>query len=56
MLSNNPGEPPARLETQIALLNKLGVLEKPLKVAEVATFDFLPDEALQDGKGRTDKP
>ena len=47
---------PARLETQIALLNKLGVLEKPLKVADVATFDFLPDEALQDGKGRTDKP
>jgi NitT/TauT family transport system substrate-binding protein len=32
----------ARLEKQIALLQELGLLDQPLKVADVATFDFLP--------------
>lgn len=32
----------ARLQKQIALLQEVGVLDKPVTVADVATFDFLP--------------
>jgi NitT/TauT family transport system substrate-binding protein len=34
----------ARLEKQIALLRELGLLDKPLKVEDVATFEFLPGQ------------
>lgn len=33
---------PARLEKQIKLLQDVGVLDKPVKVEDVATFDFVP--------------
>lgn len=32
----------ARLEKQIKLLQEVGVLDKPVKVEDVATFDFIP--------------
>lgn len=32
----------ARLEKQIALLQEIGLLDKPLQAGDVATFDFLP--------------
>jgi len=32
----------ARLEKQIKLLQEVGVLDKPVKVEDVATFDFVP--------------
>jgi len=40
---------PRRLETQIKLLQGLGVLDKPVEVGDVATFDFLPDSAWPGG-------
>lgn len=33
---------PARLEKQIALLREIGVLDTPVAVRDVATFDFIP--------------
>jgi NitT/TauT family transport system substrate-binding protein len=36
---------PARLERQIALLQEMGALDRPVKLDEVATFEFLPPEA-----------
>jgi NitT/TauT family transport system substrate-binding protein len=33
---------PTRLEKQIKLLQEVGVLDKPVKVEDVATFDFIP--------------
>jgi NitT/TauT family transport system substrate-binding protein len=33
---------PARLEKQIKLLQEVGVLDKPVAVADVATFEFIP--------------
>jgi NitT/TauT family transport system substrate-binding protein len=35
----------ARLETQLKLLRELGVLDRELRVDDVASFDFLPAEA-----------
>lgn len=35
-----------RLERQIALLQEMGVLDKPVQLADVVTFEFLPEEAL----------
>jgi NitT/TauT family transport system substrate-binding protein len=35
----------ARLEKQIKLLQEIGVLDKPVEVKDVATFEFLPAEA-----------
>ncbi len=35
----------ARLEKQIALLQEVGVLDKPVKVEEVATFQFIPQQS-----------
>jgi NitT/TauT family transport system substrate-binding protein len=35
----------ARLEKQIKLLQEVGVLDKPVEVKDVATFEFLPAEA-----------
>lgn len=35
----------ARLETQLELLRELQVMERELKVEDVATFDFLPPDA-----------
>ncbi len=35
----------ARLETQLKLLKELGVMDRELRVDDVATFDFLPPEA-----------
>ena len=32
----------ARLTKQIALLQEIGVLDKPVAVNEVATFEFIP--------------
>ncbi len=32
----------ARLEKQIKLLQEAGVLDKPVSVSDVATFEFLP--------------
>ena len=32
----------ARLEKQIKLLQEVGVLDKPIAVSDVATFEFLP--------------
>ncbi len=32
----------ARLEKQITLLQEVGVLDKPVAVDDVATFEFLP--------------
>jgi NitT/TauT family transport system substrate-binding protein len=34
----------ARLQKQIALLQEVGVLDKPVKVEDVATFDFIPKQ------------
>jgi hypothetical protein len=34
-----------RLQRQIEQLQTAGVLEKPVKVEDVATFDFLPAES-----------
>jgi NitT/TauT family transport system substrate-binding protein len=36
---------PERIATQLRLLRELGVIDRELQVEEVATFDFLPDEA-----------
>lgn len=33
---------PARLEKQIKLLQEIGVLDKPVQVGDVATFEFIP--------------
>lgn len=35
----------ARLQKQIALLQEVGVLDKPVKVEDVATFEFIPKAA-----------
>jgi len=35
----------ARLEKQIKLLQEIGVLEKPVTVEDVATFEFIPEPA-----------
>ena len=32
----------ARLQKQIDLLKEVGVLDKPVKVEDVATFEFIP--------------
>lgn len=37
---------PDRLERQIALLQEMGVLDRPVKLEDVATFEFLPESAL----------
>lgn len=34
----------ARLQKQIALLQEVGVLDKPVKVEDVATFEFIPKQ------------
>jgi len=39
----------ARLEKQIALLQEVGVLDKPVKVEDVATFDFVPTPQATEG-------
>ncbi len=44
---------PERLETQIKLLQELGVLDKPVKLGDVVTFEFIPDEAWPGGVKRT---
>lgn len=36
---------PARLERQIALLQEMGALDRPVNVDDVVTFEFLPPEA-----------
>lgn len=43
---------PKRIETQIKRLEELGVLEKPVALKDVATFEFLPDEAWPGGLKR----
>ncbi|MBI3885072.1 MAG: ABC transporter substrate-binding protein [Opitutae bacterium] len=35
---------PARIEKQIGLLREVGVLDKPVAVGDVATFEFLPQQ------------
>ena len=37
----------ARLEKQIKLLQEVGVLDKPVKVEDVATFEFIPKQSNQ---------
>jgi NitT/TauT family transport system substrate-binding protein len=37
----------ARLEKQIKLLQEVGVLDKPVKVEDVATFEFIPKQTNQ---------
>lgn len=41
-----------RIETQIKLLQDLGVLDKPVALKDVATFEFLPDETWPGGLQR----
>ncbi|MBI2515363.1 MAG: ABC transporter substrate-binding protein [Opitutae bacterium] len=43
---------PKRIETQIKRLQDIGVLEKPITLKDVATFEFLPDEAWPGGLKR----
>jgi hypothetical protein len=43
---------PKRLETQIKLLQELGVLDKPVELKDVVTFDFIPDSAWPGGLKR----
>jgi NitT/TauT family transport system substrate-binding protein len=38
----------ARLQKQIALLQEVGVLDRPVTVADVATFEFLPKATVRD--------
>jgi NitT/TauT family transport system substrate-binding protein len=40
---------PERIETQMKLLHELGVLEKPVKLGDVVSFDFLPDDVWPGG-------
>lgn len=37
---------PERLRRQIALLQEMGVLDRPVQLEDVATFAFLPEESL----------
>lgn len=37
---------PDRIARQIALLQEVGVLDRPVKLEDVVTFEFLPDEAM----------
>jgi NitT/TauT family transport system substrate-binding protein len=43
---------PRRIETQIQLLQGLGVLDKPVELKDVVTFDFIPDSAWPGGLKR----
>lgn len=43
---------PQRIENQIKVLRELGVLDKSVKVEDVASFDFLPNEAVPGGLKR----
>jgi NitT/TauT family transport system substrate-binding protein len=43
---------PQRLQRQIGLLQEVGVLDKPVGVDNVATFEFLPDECFPGGQRR----
>jgi NitT/TauT family transport system substrate-binding protein len=40
---------PKRIETQIKILQGLGVLDMPVDLKDVVTFDFIPDEAWPGG-------
>ncbi len=41
---------PERLQRQIDLLRKMGVLDKPVKLEDVVTFEFLPESAKPPAK------
>ncbi|HVU17248.1 MAG TPA: ABC transporter substrate-binding protein [Candidatus Didemnitutus sp.] len=41
-----------RLETQIGILQKLGVLDHPVEIKDVVDFEFLPDEVWPGGLKR----
>jgi NitT/TauT family transport system substrate-binding protein len=43
---------PKRLETQIKTLQEIGVLDQPVELKDVVTFDFIPDSAWPGGLRR----
>lgn len=45
----------ARLEKQIKLLQEVGVLDKPVAVEDVATFEFIPLQTTEDGHKEAQK-